>query len=552
MKRIKQKLLALGLLVVLVVSSLLPISVSAIGGGTEWTLQTTPESSWASVCYGNETYVAVGGTQLGTTNGAMTSPDGVTWTLQTTPEIPAGRTWNSVCFGNNQFVAVSGSISGSYVMTSPDGVTWTLRTLSTNTSSISWSSVCYGFQPNSQGIFVAVSSLPNGTTNKIMYSYNGNQWTAINSIPVDAQWQSVCYGNGLFVAVASNGQVITSTNGTAWQAQISAANNYWTSVCYGDGLFVAVSSNGSGNRVMASTDGITWQTVSTTGLDYLWQSVCYGNGLFVAVSGNTQAIMVSDDGFNWSLYLAPAQNYWRSVYYGDMLFVACGTQGLNRVMTSPADLSITFQVIYDVNGGNLGTQPPNATGIEVGEHHTLDTTTIPTHAETLLDGTLTPVLFAGWSLTQVTILEGTDTLPSIVTSVAIPEANVTVYAVWGYDTTGSGIPDVIENQGNAGVGIGGGMVLLFFLPLAFASYVYKGDDRDTKIFFAFISLMGVMVGSIGAIAFCIPFILNIMPSALAFTGLAPVLNILVSVMAVIAIIVGVNNLINTMRIEDDV
>jgi hypothetical protein len=39
-----------------------------------------------------------------------------------------------------------------------------------------------------------------------------------------------------------------------WSQRTSAADNYWYGVTYGNGLFVAVASNG----VMTSSDAITW------------------------------------------------------------------------------------------------------------------------------------------------------------------------------------------------------------------------------------------------------------------------------------------------------
>ena len=43
--------------------------------------------------------------------------------------------------------------------------------------------------------------------------------------------------------------------GTYWTTRTSAADNNWRSVCYGNGLFVAVAYTGTGNRVMTSPDG---------------------------------------------------------------------------------------------------------------------------------------------------------------------------------------------------------------------------------------------------------------------------------------------------------
>jgi hypothetical protein len=45
--------------------------------------------------------------------------------------------------------------------------------------------------------------------------------------------------------------------GSSWTSQTSAANEDWNSVTYGNGLFVAVAYSGTGNRVMTSPDGIT-------------------------------------------------------------------------------------------------------------------------------------------------------------------------------------------------------------------------------------------------------------------------------------------------------
>jgi len=47
-------------------------------------------------------------------------------------------------------------------------------------------------------------------------------------------------------------RVMTSPDGINWTIRSSAADNDWRSVCYGNGLFVAVSTTGTGNRVMTS------------------------------------------------------------------------------------------------------------------------------------------------------------------------------------------------------------------------------------------------------------------------------------------------------------
>lgn len=104
----------------------------------------------------------------------------------------------------------------------------------------------------------------------------GTDWTARTSA-ADNIWESVSYGNGLFVAVSSNGtdRVMTSPDGATWTGRAAAVNNNWQSVTFGNGLFVAVASSGTGNRVMTSPDGITW-TSRTSAADNQWESVTYG------------------------------------------------------------------------------------------------------------------------------------------------------------------------------------------------------------------------------------------------------------------------------------
>lgn len=59
-----------------------------------------------------------------------------------------------------------------------------------------------------------------------------------------------------------------------WIPRLAAEPNIWGSVCYGNGMFVAVASSGT-NRVMTSPDGVTWTARSASEAN-TWYSVCYG------------------------------------------------------------------------------------------------------------------------------------------------------------------------------------------------------------------------------------------------------------------------------------
>ncbi|NWK12969.1 InlB B-repeat-containing protein, partial [Clostridium cadaveris] len=95
---------------------------------------------------------------------------------------------------------------------------------------------------------------------------------------------------------------------------------------------------------------------------------------------------------------------------------------------------------YDINGGT-GNVPAMTKHLK-GAVVTLDTTTKPTHD----DDNGKKVVFAGWTEAQDTkIYAQGDTLPSRSLQVTMPEADKTVYAVYGYDINGDGQPDVDQD-----------------------------------------------------------------------------------------------------------
>lgn len=150
--------------------------------------------------------------------------------------------------------------------------------------------------------------------------------------PINVAWQSVTYGNGLFVAVAiGTNKIMTSPDGINWTAR-DAIQGYWYSVTYGSGLFVAVAYTGS-NIIMTSPDGINWTVQAKPSSFVEGRSVCYANGSFVIVGNGNTKVITSPDGITWTVRQAPGKN-WMSVTYGDGLFAAVAYySNPNRIMT---------------------------------------------------------------------------------------------------------------------------------------------------------------------------------------------------------------------------
>ncbi|MEI7926027.1 MAG: fibronectin type III domain-containing protein [Chloroflexota bacterium] len=139
------------------------------------------------------------------------------------------------------------------------------------------------------------------------------QWSASAAAP-QAHWKAVAAGNGLFVAVAPDGEsrVVTSADGVTWTPQ-TAPQRRWLYVAFGAGRFVAMAGSWSDlysspglpaddpedHGVMWSADGVTW-TLAQLGASssVAWKALTYADGRFVAI-GELGRTVISTDGETW-------------------------------------------------------------------------------------------------------------------------------------------------------------------------------------------------------------------------------------------------------------
>jgi hypothetical protein len=133
-----------------------------------------------------------------------------------------------------------------------------------------------------------------GATTAAAYSTNGTSWAAA-TLP-SANWTSVAYGNGRFVAVAQGGATAAwSFDGITWTASTLPGSGSWFEIRYGQGTFVAMQGYGAStaNVIATSTDGVTWtsRTILNT---QSWAAMAFGNPgnapiWALAVTGSTIA-----------------------------------------------------------------------------------------------------------------------------------------------------------------------------------------------------------------------------------------------------------------------
>ena len=91
-----------------------------------------------------------------------------------------------------------------------------------------------------------------------------------------------------FVAVGTNGELMSSSSGFVWATQSSGVTNTLRDICFGRGALTAV---GEGGSIVTSADGTNWiKRISGTSAQL--NAVAYGHGSLVAV-GNGGTILES-------------------------------------------------------------------------------------------------------------------------------------------------------------------------------------------------------------------------------------------------------------------
>ncbi|WP_372632906.1 S-layer homology domain-containing protein [Cohnella sp.] len=145
--------------------------------------------------------------------------------------------------------------------------------------------------------------------------------------PTASSLRDVTYGNGIYVAVGSEGTILTSEDGMEWESRDSGTSRSLESVAFLNEQFVAV---GDFCTVLLSSDGQTWADHSFANDNCYLRSVAYGDvhgdgqGTLVAVSSVVgtsvlQHVFISrDDGVTWE-----APSYSDNVQYhsfSDVIF----------------------------------------------------------------------------------------------------------------------------------------------------------------------------------------------------------------------------------------
>ena len=187
----------------------------------------------------------------------------------------------------------------------------------------SWNSVAYG-----NGIFVV-----GGESGYVTASTDeGTTWSTPKQLVTTGSWSNVIYANGSFMMLNfHNGKLATSTDGITWTIRDTYSLEYWRGLAYGNGIYVAVGP--SYGTIMTSTDGETW-TKRTVG-SVIWKDIAYGNGKFIIISDGGY-FSTSTDGITWTnpKRISNAERGYDVITFGNGKFVVAeGYRGNTQTTT---------------------------------------------------------------------------------------------------------------------------------------------------------------------------------------------------------------------------
>ena len=154
---------------------------------------------------------------------------------------------------------------------------------------------------------------------------NVYEWVQANKPSAfNARQRGCCYGNGYYVVAGTAGQMVYSRDCVIWTMASAFTSDVITGLTYGNGLFCAVDSGG--NIFTAATPDGVW----TPGLDAggVINAVRYINNRFVAV-GEEGFVATSKNGSEWIVIKAfdDPELYFTDCTWGNGFYIAVGKAG---------------------------------------------------------------------------------------------------------------------------------------------------------------------------------------------------------------------------------
>lgn len=306
---------------------------------------------------------AVGGPSISATMGSLTGSSTLSVNNATLQSISITPSNPVMASGTAVQMTATGHFSDGNSMPLISGLAWGSQTTSTGT--ITQTGLISSQANGTSTITASASGITGNTTLTVASKPPGTNWVVQSYSAATAPcgnplYKSIAWSGSLLVAVGPGSDIMTSTDGTHWTAQVgSACPSYNSVVWVADlGLFVA-----AGSGIATSPDGSTWTTQSTTtGLaDVAW----LGNQLIAVGASGT--VMTSPDGVHWTAQASGTTNQLNSIAYTGVQYVAAG----NVTLVSPD--GVTWTAITDTSSGWTGLAWSGSTLVETNQDGTVRT-----------------------------------------------------------------------------------------------------------------------------------------------------------------------------------
>jgi hypothetical protein len=256
-----------------------------------------------SIASNGSTWVAVGSNGRVNPNPislGLYSTDGISWSLSnlTSVRTMANSAMEDVIWDGTRFMGVGGG--DPVLVTSTDGIIWTGNSNATTGLSIGGSLPLYKeafIYYDGTSYWVGRDSLFKSTNG---INYTGQTITGftrmISMIKTSTQWLVGGFGGG-----TSDGIIARSTDGINWN-QVTIPTNESIYTFATNGSIILAGGQGPGPRMISSTDGITWSSVTSANALILndCYEIIFDGSKFFAVGDTSAAVISSTDGTTWT------------------------------------------------------------------------------------------------------------------------------------------------------------------------------------------------------------------------------------------------------------
>ncbi|MCC7377145.1 MAG: hypothetical protein IT581_20960 [Verrucomicrobiales bacterium] len=273
-----------------------------------------------AIAHGAGRYVAL---IVGGTPSLASSPDGLLWDVNALEPTESPQ---AVAWAGDRFLAVGNRGNSLLILSSTNGESWASRRFVAQPddgmlSEIAFQNGMYALQG-----FVRYGRRTTGTV--VLTSHDAEQWTAKyepvpSELGISSGHRNLVAGNGVFLRLAwafatTAGWPEVSTNATDWVAS-SRPTQPFTSVAFGNGTFLAIDVEGN---VMSSVNGQSWNRMGSSPTPALYSTVGFAGGAFYLPSANGLAASIAGASWSWSYF--PSNVVMISVARGGETFCGAG------------------------------------------------------------------------------------------------------------------------------------------------------------------------------------------------------------------------------------